>query len=149
MADTISNPLLELVKERGLIDDLQYEEIQSELSRNAKSIVQIIQDFGILDLDSILQVEAEYLGTEVVSLRDMTLTQDLLKIIPAGTARMYQCLPVELFGNTLRVAFMDPLNPARADELGFAVKKEIQPVVADPAQIEKAIEKYYGEDGES
>ena len=59
MSEPASNPLLELVKERGLIDDLQYEEISSELARNAKSIIQIIQDFGILDLDSILQIEAE------------------------------------------------------------------------------------------
>ena len=32
------------------------------------------------------------------------------------------------------------------DELGFVVKKDIQLVVADPAEIEKAIDKYYGEE---
>jgi type IV pilus assembly protein PilB len=34
------------------------------------------------------------------------------------------------------------------DELGFTIGKEIQLVVADPAQIEKAINKYYGQEGQ-
>jgi len=46
----------------------------------------------------------------------------------------------------LQIAFEDPLNPARVDELGFIVRREIQPVVANPAEIEKLIERYYGAD---
>jgi type IV pilus assembly protein PilB len=149
MADQISNPLLELVKEKGLIDDLQYEEIQQEIGRGSKTVIQIIQDFGIMDLDSLLQAMADYLGTEVVSLRNIEFNQELLKAIPAGTVRMYECIPVALHGSLVRVAFVDPLNPGRADELGFALKKEVQMVVADPAEIKKAIEKYYGDEGES
>jgi type IV pilus assembly protein PilB len=149
MSETVSNPLLELIKEKGLVDDLQYEEVAGEIARSAKSPIQILQDFGIMDLDAILQIVADYLGTEVVSLRDVDFNQDLLKTIPGSTARMYQCMPVALHGNSLQVALMDPLTPGRVDELGFAVRKDVQLVVADPAQIEKAIEKYYGADMES
>ena len=56
---------------------------------------------------------------------------------------MYQCLPVALVNSTLQVALVDPLNVSRIDELGFVVKKDIQLVVADPAQVQKAIEKFY------
>jgi type IV pilus assembly protein PilB len=51
-----------------------------------------------------------------------------------------------VFGNTVQVAFVDPLDPARVDELGFVIKKDVQLVVADPAQIQKALEKVYGGD---
>ncbi len=112
--------------------------------------MQILQDFGILDLDSILQVEADHLGTEVVSLRNREFTPEFLQAIPANTARMYQCLPVAIQGSVVKVAFCDPLNLGRPDELGFAIGKDVQLVVADPAQIEKAIERFYGaEDSES
>jgi type IV pilus assembly protein PilB len=90
---------------------------------------------------------ANYLGTEVVSLRDRELNPELVKTIPANTARMYQCVPVELSNGTLQVAFADPLNPGRVDEIGFIVKKDVHPVVANPTEIQKAIEKYYGDDG--
>jgi len=62
---------------------------------------------------------------------------------------MYQCLPVGLANSTLQVALVDPLNVGRIDELGFVVKKDIQLVVADPAQVQKAIEKFYPEESES
>jgi len=144
-----SSPLLELIKEKGLVDDLQYEEVLAEHGRTAKPVNQILQDFGILDIDSILQIEADYLGTEVVSLRDKEFTPDLIRAIPGSTARMYQCVPVAIHDNSVQVAFVEPLIPGRSDELGFAIRKDIIPVVADPAQIEKTIERYYGEDTEN
>jgi len=152
MADDISNPLLALVKERGLIDDLQFEEVQAEFKRSGKPVIQILQDFGILDLDSILHVMGDSIIAEVVTLRESDFTPAVIQTIPAKTARMYQCLPVALDGSTLRIALVDPLNPARVDELGFVIKKDVQLVIADPDRIQKLIEKFYpegGGDGES
>jgi type IV pilus assembly protein PilB len=149
MAEEISHPLLSLVKDQGLIDDLQYEEALGEFKRTGKSPSQILQDFGVLDLDTILQAIGTYLGAPVVNLRERDLTPELLKTIPAKTARMYQCLPVALANSTLQVALAEPLNPGRVDELGFVVKKDIQLVVVDPAQVQKAIEKFYPEENES
>jgi len=146
MADEILNPLLALIKEQALIDDLQFEEVAAEHKRAGTAIIQILQDFGIMDLDTILQIEANYLGAPVVDLKNTDFSQDLLRNIPANTARMYRCVPVAQFDSTLQVAFEEPLNPARVDELGFMVRKEIQPVVANPAEIEKLIERHYGGD---
>jgi type IV pilus assembly protein PilB len=146
MAEEILNPLLSLIKQQSLIDDLQFEEVIAEHKRAGTPVIQILQDFGIMDLDTILQIEANHLGAEVISLRDTEFSQDLLKVIPANTARMYRCMPVAQFDSTLQVAFEDPLNPGRVDELGFIVRKDIQPVVANPAEIEKLIDRYYGQD---
>jgi type IV pilus assembly protein PilB len=149
MPEEVSNPLLSLVKGQGLIDDLQYEEVSEEFKRTGKPVIQILQDFGIMDLDTILQVIADHMATTVVPIRENQLTPDLLRLIPGNTARMYQCLPVALSGNTLQVALVDPLNPARLDEIGFIVKKDVQLVIADPTAIQKAIEKAYAADSES
>jgi type IV pilus assembly protein PilB len=149
MSDFNINPLLELVKSKGLLDDLQFEDVQEEIARSAKSPMQILQDFGIMDMASILRVVADELAAEVVNLDRADFSPELIATIPGSTARMYQCMPVELNGNTLKVAFVEPLNPAVIDELGFAVRKEIQLVVADPSSIVKLIEKYYAGGGES
>ena len=91
MAEEISNPLLSLVRDQGLIDDLQYEEVAAEFKRSGASVSQLLQDFGIMKLDDILHVMATNLGTEVVSLKDINFSPDLLKTIPANVARMYHC----------------------------------------------------------
>jgi type IV pilus assembly protein PilB len=146
MAEEISSPLLSLVKEQELIDDLQYEEVAAEIKRSGTPAIQLLQDFGIMRLEDVLHVMANNLGTEVVSLRDRVLSPDLLKTIPANVARMYHCVPVAENNGTVQVALAEPLDPATADEIGFASKREVQVVVADPAEIEKAIERFYGQD---
>jgi type IV pilus assembly protein PilB len=147
MSDVISNPLLALVKEQGLIDDLQYEEVAAEIKRSGTAVFQILQDFGIMDADAILQVMANHLGAEVISLKNTELPKDALAALPANSAKMYRCLPVELDGGTLRVAFEDPLDSSRIDELGFVAKKDIQLVLANPAEVSAGLDKYYGEEG--
>jgi type IV pilus assembly protein PilB len=134
---------LSLVKERGLVDDLQYDEVLGEFKRSGKPVIQILQDFGIMELDDILGIIADQLSTEVVKIRESDLTSELLKNVPGKTARMYQCIPVSLDGSTLRIAMVDPLNPARIDELNFVLKKDVQLVISDPAMILKALEKFY------
>jgi type IV pilus assembly protein PilB len=146
MPEEISSPLLSLIRDQGMIDDLQFEEVAGEHKRAGTPVVQILQDFGMMDLDTILQVISNYLGVEVVSLNGMEFPPEVIKAIPAKTARMYRCFPVEAHNSTLRVAFEDPLNPARVDELGFMVKKDIQPVIANPADISRLIERHYGQD---
>src|SRR5438445_12633699 len=100
MPEDISNPLLSLIKEQSLIDDLQYEEVLSEFKRSGKPVSQILQDFGVMDLDTILHIMAEHLGTQVVQLGG--LSPDVVQLIPAKSARMYQCVPVSLSNGTLQ-----------------------------------------------
>jgi type IV pilus assembly protein PilB len=146
MAEIESNPLLALLKEKSLLDDMQLEEVMQEHVRTGKPVIQLLQDFGFLDINSILQVMAEQLGTEVVDLRGREIPQEAIDAVPAAAARVHQCVPVELIGSIVRVAFAEPLNPAVVDELGFTIGKEIQVVVADPQQIEQALNKYYSQE---
>ncbi len=149
MSEIVSNPLLELIKERNLLDDLQLEEVVQEHSRSGKPLAQILHDFGLIDRDSQMQIIADHLGTEVIQIQERDLTPEVLQILPANTARMYQCLPVAVFDSTVRVALGDPLNPSILDELAFIVRRDIQLVVADPVEIDKAISKFYGDSNES
>jgi len=149
MAEYISNPLLSLIKEQGLIDDLQLDEVIQEQGRSGKSFSQVLHDFGIVEIETQLAIVAAHLGTEVINLDDKELAPELVALIPASTARMYQCVPVADYGSVLQVALADPLNPAVVDEIGFIVRKEVQVLVGDPAQITKLIDKHYPEDGGS
>ena len=143
MAEAISHPLIALIRERGFLDALQIEEIGQEVQRSGKSVVQILQDYGLLDLDSILQIMADHLGTMVVSLEADAIPQEAIAAVPNETARMYQVVPMALYGDTLQIALVDPLNPQTMDELGFSLKYTLQVVVANPAEVAACIEKFY------
>jgi len=143
MAEAISHPLIALIRERGLLDALQIEEIGQEVQRSGKSVIQILQDYGLLDLDSILQIMADHLGTMVVTLEADTIPPEAIAAVPNETARMYQVVPMALYGDTLQIALADPLNPQTMDELGFSLKYTLQVVVANPVEVAACIEKFY------
>jgi type IV pilus assembly protein PilB len=145
MAEDISNPLLALIREQGLIDDLQYEEVVAELKRSGAPVIQLLQDFGIMKLDDILHVIAGHIGADVVSLKDREYPPELLQTVPARVAQMYHCLPVAVNNGTVQVALADPLDATRADEIHFAIKRDVQIIVADPDEIKKTIDRLYGQ----
>ncbi len=144
MAEEISDPLLSLIREQGMIDDLQFEDVLAEHARNGTPYIQVLQDFGILKLHDILQVEAHALGTSVVSLAEGEIPDDVVKLVPQKVSQMYHCMPVSVKDGLVQVALANPLDPASADEIQFAIKRDVQVVVADPAEIAKAMDKYYG-----
>jgi type IV pilus assembly protein PilB len=142
MADP-NNPILNLLREQGRLDDLQIEEVVQENAKSGKPVQQIIADAGYVSMPDILRVIADHLGTEAVDISEADLTKEIIESIPAETARMYQCVPVAVYGSTVQVAFADPMNPEVVDQTAFATGKEIMPVVADPAQIQAILGKIY------
>jgi type IV pilus assembly protein PilB len=143
--ESSSSPLLNLIRDSSLLDDMQLDEVREEHNRTGKPIGEILNDFGLIDSETQLQIIANHLGTEVVQIAGRDLTPEVLSAVPADTARNYKCLPIAVFDSSIQLALADPLNQPQVDELGYLIHKEIVPVVADPKEIEAAITRYYGE----
>ena len=146
MADFLSIPLLALIAEQNLLDEFQIEEAAGEVETNGLTAFQALIDLGYLDADQIIQAMCDHLGAESMDLNDALITSELTKLLPAELARQHKCVPVSHFDPTLQVAFVDPLDPAAIDEIGFTTGLDIQIVVTDPAQVVAAVKEHYGED---
>src|SRR5437764_5477903 len=103
-------------------------------------------DSGFVDESGFYRTIAEALGTEYVDLSDTAIPPAILTLIPIGMARLHRALPIGLSGNTLRVALADPLSPTAAEDLRFALGKDVDVVVAPTDQIDDRIKEYYGAD---
>ena len=54
----------------------------------------------------------------------------MLRLIPSGLARLHRALPMGESENGITVALVDPLDLRAAEDLRFALGKDIQVVVA-------------------
>lgn len=135
--------VIDLLKLRGYLSDAQAEEIDEQLKSSSKDIVQFIADYGVMSREQIFGLIAEDLGTQYFDLKGFTPPPDLVSAIPAGTARLYQAVPVSYDGSVLTVALADPLNPQTGEDLRFALGREIVFCVADTAQVLDFIERVY------
>jgi type IV pilus assembly protein PilB len=136
----------ELFVEQQVLQPSQAEDVLNEANLNGKTIVQAMIDSGFVDESGFYRTIAEALGAEYVDLGDKEIVPAILKLIPSGLARLHRALPIGLSGNTLRVALADPLDPRAAEDLRFALGKDVDVVVAPTEQIDNRIKEYYGAD---
>jgi type IV pilus assembly protein PilB len=146
MSVILSHPLLHLIKERGLADDVALENVQEESTRSGKSVYTLLHESGVLDTGSQLELMAEHMGTEVIALEEVQFTPELLAAVPATMAKMYLCLPVALYEHAVRLVLADPLDPTQLDAIAYQLGKELQVVIADPAKVTQFIGKLYTEE---
>jgi type IV pilus assembly protein PilB len=138
--------LAEFFVEQRVLEPLQAEDVLSEVELNGKTVAQAMIDGGFIDEHGFYQTIANGLGTDLIDLIERDITPEILRLIPSGLARLHGALPVELNGTTLRVALVDPFDLHVAEDLRFALGKDIHVVVSPPDQIEGLIKQYYGSD---
>ena len=142
--------IIELFQARGLIDQSLAQDILAEIGHSGKEIAEILADFQVIGhRDDIWPVVASELGTTLVDLRNWTPPEALLALVPAGTARLHGALPVNFDETGLYVALVDPLNPQTAEDLRFALGREIHVVVAPDYLVEAKINECYGGEGKA
>src|SRR4051794_2571342 len=141
--------VLEIFVEQGIVDSSQVDEIAQEISQTGKSLAQTMVDYQFVTEDQFYQTIADSLGMELVDLKTFEPPNDVLRLIPAGSAQLHKAFPIGFENGAVQVALADPLNPQTAEDLRFSLGKEIQIVVAPVHQIDDLIRKYYGTDAAS
>ncbi len=145
-----NNQIVELFQSRGLIDRSLAQDILNEITHSGKEIAEILTDFQVIQSrDDIWPIVASELGTHVVDISNWEPPEALLNLVPAGTARLHGALPVQFDDTGLHVALVDPLNPQTAEDLRFALDREIHIVVAPDYLVEAKINDCYGGEGKA
>ena len=141
--------IAELFIEQRVLQPSQAEDVMNEAQLNGKTLAAVLIDSGFVDEANFYQTIASALGTEFIDLNGHQIPAAVVKLIPSGLARLHRALPVGLAGNTLRVALADPLDLRAAEDLRFALGKDVEIVVAPTDQVESRIREYYGSDTSS
>ncbi len=137
--------VVDMLVARGVINEGQSYDISSEAEHGGKGVLDILIEFGVFtDQDEFWALVAEELGAEHYDLSTFEPPKELVAVMPAGMARLYGAFPISIDSTSIHVAFTDPLNPQLAEDLRFAVGKDVVPVVARTAQVQALIDKHYG-----
>ena len=127
MSDNVSDPLLELVKEKGLDRrSCECDDVQAEISRSAKrQPIQILQGLRHPGSGFAFAIGGGLPGHGSGPAAGQGIHARIAENHPRQhRAHAGIACPVEVNGGSVQVAFSDPLNPGRSapDELGFVVQ---------------------------
>jgi type IV pilus assembly protein PilB len=111
-----------------------------------KPVRQILIDMGLLTEAQMLELFAEYLGTEVINLPATDVPPDVVHSVPASVARMYNVVPVEVGPNSVKLATSSLVSPEVMDELMFVLTRDVSFVMAREDDCQTFINQFYGDD---
>jgi type IV pilus assembly protein PilB len=145
MFDDHSDVIRDIALEAGLVTPAQAEEIWESHATTGKSFCDSLVDAGLADRPTILQAVADHMQVQYYSAVPADPGEALTKLLKAPQAHKYVVLPVADEAGKLTLLAKDPFNSAVISELGFILQRDIELAVADPAQVEAAVTRVYGE----
>ncbi|MDQ6860654.1 MAG: Flp pilus assembly complex ATPase component TadA, partial [Verrucomicrobiota bacterium] len=143
-----NNQIAELLVEQQVFPRGQIDDVLEEANLNGKTLAQTMVDNGLVDENGFYQTIANSLGMDYVPLHG-EIPPHVLKLVPSGLARLHRALPLGAQDGSITVALVDPFDLRAAEDLRFALGKQIDVVVSPTEQVEERIKKYYGSDTSS
>lgn len=100
---------------------------------------------GYVGIREVLQAVANERGLHFADLERLTIDKEAVEAVPERIAKKHFVMPVKKDANTLYLAMAKPNDSAALEEVRSANGLRIIPVMAVPAEIDKAIEFHYGD----
>ncbi len=129
--------------DEGLISPDQLAVAQETLKNLGGDLGHVLIKKGFISEEQVLEFLSQRLNIPFMSLKDYTIDQEVIKLVPVSLAKKYHFMPLFKIEDTITVAMADPLDVFALDDLRSALKCRIQPVLASAAEIEKLVAESY------
>lgn len=134
----------ELLLSRGLITEDQLEEARRHAAQRGRSVGRTLIELGYVTESSLVAILAEQLGVEFVDLGDTQIDQSAVALVPEGTARKHNVIPIRIDDDgRLLIAMSDPANVVAVDDLRALTGYDIRTIVSTKADVANAINRHY------
>src|SRR4249919_2237829 len=143
-----SKQLGQILIELGYITPEQLESALEEHRKTPKSLGRVLIDLGMIKESDLVRALAEQVGLEFVDLSEFPVDATSTVLLPESLARRYRALPIGERDGRLLVAMSDPANVYALDDIRTITNRDVQPLVATAADVEQAIQKFAGMDGQ-
>ncbi len=138
----------ELLVHKGVVSPDQVRIALIEQKKNKDHLGKILVRLGFATEAIILDVLGGALGQQKADLSKVVVDSEAIKLIPKDMARRFHILPLtfEANRNRLTLAMADTFNVVALDQITALLggDTDIVPLMAGEAEIEKAIDQFYG-----
>ncbi len=124
----------------GQLDDALDRQSRIPTSR----IGTILVELGAATELTIARVLSAQLQLPYVELNEDTISDAAIALMNPRLARLHQCIPVSVLGDTITLAMANPLDLIAIEDVELATNKRVDPVVATQSQVANTIDLFYG-----
>lgn len=144
-AQTKKRRLGEILKDAGVLTELQLNAALSEQRKWGGRLGRMLVEMGFVDEDSMMLALSRQLNLPLVDLDRVVLPPEVAKLMRVDIAERYGVFPVqqEPKHKILQIATSDPTNQDQLSELEFHTGMRIQVALSSPSAIDRAVRRYY------
>ena len=136
--------LVDMLVDLGFVSAEQVAKARSEAQASGVGVVDLMVANKLIRPADVTQAKAAHFGAEVVNLSEIKIADDVIAMIPRHIAKKYRVVPVYKHGDSLTIALSDPSDLDTIDSLTHLLHSDINHQVASEADIEAALNRYYG-----
>ncbi len=134
----------ELLVDRHLLQREDLEVLLVEEEETGVPFAQLVVEKELVREADLLRVFAQRVGLEYVELDEVIFAPDVIVRLDADTCRRLNVVPIEMVGNSLKVAFSDPFDKDLLSEVERRAGCQIRPALAPHDAIAAAIDGIFG-----
>jgi len=151
----------ELLCEKSYLDQLRLESALAEQKVEHRRLGQILLELGYITETQLNEALALQAGIERIDLTNVSISNEILTLVPAELVSKYSVLPLRFDARNhrenpknkrsptnnnkvLAVAMTDPFQPQILEDLRLVTGYPVRRYYADPKELENAIMKFYG-----
>jgi len=144
MAVATERSLGQILVDLNVLSPLDLEHALQEQRVSGELLGRVLVKMGLVNEQNVVEALGIQLGLERVDLERMTITETVLRSMPAHVARFYQVAPVRIEEDgSLTVAMADPLNVSILGDLEHLLGRNINGAVSNPDAVRQCISKNY------
>jgi chromosomal replication initiator protein DnaA len=146
MAEGKRQKLGEMLVSHGVISKKQLRKALEEWENDTqgKRLGTILVELGYVPEETLIAFLAKQCGIPHLKLSDYEIDSEVIKYLPADLVSDFLAVPIDKLGKILTVAMVDPLDESAIQRIREATGYVVKPIVCTQADMEDAIERYYG-----
>ena len=143
LGQPVNRRLGDLLVADGLLTQEQLTKALAEQKGSPDKLGSILIRLGFINEEQLIGFLSRQYGVPSITLSQLDIDPEVLKLVPAAIAKKYEVLPVRRMGNSLALAMADPTNVFALDDISFMTNLQVLPLVASQTAIKKAIDRNY------
>ncbi|MBO7132327.1 type II/IV secretion system protein [Candidatus Saccharibacteria bacterium] len=137
--------IISLLVGEGLADGNLVSSIKSEADANGVSPLTELLNRKIINSDMVAHATAVIIGVPYVELKNITIDQDILSIIPGDASSRVLAVPLGEKDGMINIAMVDVTNVQATDYISNLINQPIRVWMSSERGVREVLEKYHGD----
>ncbi|MFQ5680998.1 MAG: GspE/PulE family protein [Candidatus Omnitrophota bacterium] len=142
---SLKDRLAEILLHKNLIDKDKLNIALNLQKKNGRKLIDALIELKFINEKDLAVALSQGMGLSCIDLSDVEIDSEVIKLIPARTARHYHVLPLSRQEGCLSIVMADPLNIFVVDDIRALTGYRVVPLIASVGDIAAALDKYYPE----